>query len=132
MKVVISTHQGVLYDEEVEYFVVHDQSDGEYAVMKDHVPVVSVLEFGYVKLVNGKDEVYVSIVSGIVEFHDNNATILVQEAQAGRTYESAKKNLEEHRKERLEKNRQETTDFTQKERELREHIKNSGAGQLWF
>ena len=33
MKVVVSTHQGVLYDEEVEYFVVHDQEDGEYAVL---------------------------------------------------------------------------------------------------
>jgi len=132
MKVVISTHQGVLYNEEVEYFVVHDQSDGEYAVMKDHVPVVSVLEFGYIKLVDGKNEIYVSIVSGIVEFHDNEATILVQEAQAGSTYEAATKNLEALRKERLEKNRQETADFTHKERELREHIKNSGAGSLWF
>ncbi|MBQ9449036.1 MAG: F0F1 ATP synthase subunit epsilon [Acholeplasmatales bacterium] len=130
MKVVVSTHQGVLYDEEVEYFVVHDQEDGEYAVLKDHVPVISVLEFGYVKLVDGKNEIYISIISGIVEFHDNVATILVQEAQSGSSLESAKRNLEAARKERLERNRQETTDFTQKERELREHIKNSGAGQL--
>ena len=58
--------------------------------------------------------------------------LLVQEAQSGSNLESAKRNLEAARKERLERNRQETTDFTQKERELREHIKNSGAGQLWF
>ena len=130
MRIIVSTHQGVLYDEEVEYFVVHDQEDGEYAVLKDHVPVVSVLEFGYVKLVNGKNEIYISIVSGIVEYHDNVATILVQEAESGTNLAEAKKNLEAARKERLERNRQETTDFTQKERELREHIRNSGAGQL--
>ena len=130
MKIVVSTHQGVLYNEEVDYVVVHSDTDGEYAVLNDHVPVVSVMDTGYVKLVKGKDEFYVVIQSGIFEFKDNLAQVLVQEAIVGRTAASARENLAKIRKERLERNRKESTDFTQMEKELRENIKKSGAGQL--
>lgn len=130
MKIVVSTHQGVLYDETIDYVVVHDQDDGEYAIMENHIPVVSVMEEGYLKLVRGSDELFVIIVSGILEFHDNFCTVTVQEAQAGKTLESTKIHLAEIRKERLEKNRKESTDFTEKEKELREHIKRSKAGRL--
>ena len=130
MNVIVSTHQGVLYNEEVDYVVVHSDSDGEYAVMKDHLPVVSVMDTGYVKLVKGKDEFYVVIQSGIFEFKDNFASVLVQEAIIGRTAEAAKQNLLNIRKERLERNRKESTDFTQMEKTLRENIKKTGAGQL--
>ena len=130
MRIVVSTHQGNLYDEEVDYVVVHSDSDGEYAVMKDHVPVISVMDTGYIKLVKGNDEFYVVIVSGIFEYHDDFATILVQEAHIGRSAESAKAHLEEIRKERLERNRQESADFTQKEKELRENLKRAQAGKL--
>jgi F-type H+-transporting ATPase subunit epsilon len=130
MKIVVSPHQGVLYNEVIDYVVVHDQDDGEYAIMENHIPVVSVMEEGYLKLVRGNDELYVIIVSGILEFHDNFCTVTVQEAQAGRTLESTKIHLAEVRKERLEKNRKESTDFTEKEQELREHIKRAKAGKL--
>ena len=130
MNVIVSTHQGVLYNEEVDYVVVHSDADGEYAVLKDHVPVISVMDTGYVKLVKDKDEFYVVIQSGIFEFKDNLAQVLVQEAIVGRTAASARENLAKIRKERLERNRKESTDFTQMEKELRENIKKSGAGQL--
>jgi F-type H+-transporting ATPase subunit epsilon len=129
MRIVVSTHQGELYNEEVDYVVVHSDTDGEYAVLKDHVPVVSVMDTGYVKLVKGKDEFYIVIQSGIFEFNNNEAVVLVQEAIIGRTAEAAKENLEKIRKERLEKNRQESTDFTQMEKELHENIKKSVAGK---
>ncbi len=130
MRIVVSTHQGNLYNEEVDYVVVHSDSDGEYAVMKDHVPVISVMDTGYIKLVRDKEEFYVVVVSGIFEYHNDLATILVQEAHIGRSAESAKVHLEEIRKERLEKNRQESSDFTQKEQELRENLKKAKAGSL--
>ena len=130
MKIVISTHQGVLYNEEIDYVVVHDQDDGEYTIMHNHIPVVSVMEEGYLKLVKEDNELYILVVSGILEFHDNYCTVTVQEAQAGRTLESTKVHLAEVRKERLERNRKESTDFTEKEKELRKHIKEAKAGRL--
>ena len=130
MKIVVSTHQGKLYDEEIDYVVIHSDDDGEYAIMKDHVPVVSVMNEGFIKLVRGNDEIYVIVISAILEYHDNYISVIAQEAQAGSTQESTRKHLLELRKERLEKNKQETADLTLKEKELREHIKKSGAGKL--
>lgn len=130
MRIIISTHQGNLYDDEVDYVVVHSIKDGEYACMTNHVPVISVIDEGYVKLVRDKDEFYVVIESGVFQFNENVGTVLCQEAHIGRTVESAKEHLMNVRKARLEQNKKETVDFTQKEKELREHIRNSGAGKL--
>ena len=130
MRIIVSTHQGTLYNDIVDYIVVHSTKDGEYGIMENHVPVVSVIEEGYVKLVKDKNEFYVVIISGVLEFHNNIATVLVQEAHIGKDKESAKRHLLEARNERLEKNRTEETDFTQKERELRQNIAQSKAGHL--
>lgn len=129
MKIIVSTHQGTLYNETIDYCVVHND-DGEFAIMNDHIPVVAIINEGYVKIVRDSDEYYVVIFSGILEFHDNNVSVLAQEAHIGRDKDSAKKHLEEVRKERLEKNRQEQVDFTKKEKELRENLRTTQAGQL--
>lgn len=130
MKIIVSTHQGNLYNEEVDYVVVHSNSDGEFGIMKNHVPVVAVMDEGYVKLVRGTNEFYIVIVSGILEYHDNEVSILVQEAHIGQNALSAKAHLDEIRKERLERNRKEISDFTQKEKELRDHLRKANAGSL--
>lgn len=130
MRIIISTHNGNLYNDEVDYVVVHSSTDGEYTIMQNHVPVISVMDEGYIKLVRGSDEFYVVVVSGILKFALNEAVVLVQEAHIGREIESARQHLLAIRNERIEKNRKEAVDFTKKENELRQHIKNSGAGRL--
>ena len=130
MRIICSTHQGNVYNDEVDYVVVHNEKEGEFAVMNDHVPIVAVMDSGFVKLVRGKDEFYVVITSGIFEFHDNVATVLCQEAQIGKSKDSAYKHLLEFRHERREINKVENTESTKMEQELYENIKNSGAGQL--
>ncbi len=130
MRIICSTHQGNVYNDELDYVVVHNDQEGEFAVMENHVPVVSVMDTGYLKLVRDKDEFYVVITSGIFEFHDNVATMLCQEAQIGRSKESAKSHLEAVRNERLAQNKAINVESTKKEQELYENIKNSGAGKL--
>ena len=129
MKLIVSTHQGVLYNEEVDYVVIHN-ADGEFAILKEHIPVIAVMDEGYVKMVKATEEFYVVITNGILEFHDNVASVLAQEAHLGKDKEEAKQQLEDFRKQRLDENRKEQVDFTQKEKELREHLRNSKAGQL--
>ena len=129
MRIIVSTHQGTLYNEEIDYFTVH-KTDGDFGVMKDHIPVIAVMDEGYIKIVRGNDEFYIVIINGILDYHDNLATILVQEAHIGRDAESAKNHLLEVRKARLEQNRKESVDLTQKEKELRENIAKSKAGNL--
>ncbi len=130
MKIIVSTHQGNLYNEEVDYIVVHDSVSGEFGIMNNHIPVVAVIDEGYLKLVRDKDELYVVIINGILEFHDNIVTVLAQEAQIGVSFDSAMIHLNEIRKERLELNRKNVADFTLKEKELRDHLKKTNAGSL--
>lgn len=129
MKLIVSTHQGILYNEEVDYVVVHN-ADGEFAILKEHIPVIAVMDEGYVKMVKATEEFYIVITNGILEFYDNVASVLAQEAHLGKDKEEAKQQLVEFRKQRLDENRKEQVDFTQKEKELREHLRNSKAGQL--
>ena len=130
MRIICSTHQGNVYNDEVDYVVIHNDQEGEFTVMENHVPVVSVMDTGYLKLVRDKDELYVVITSGIFEFHDNVATMLCQEAQIGRSKESASEHLKDLRNERLSQNKKINVDSTLKEQELYENIKNTGAGSL--
>ena len=60
MKFLVSTHQGKLYDEELDYVVVHT-SDNEFALMKDHIPLVCVIPFGYIKMVRGSDIFFLAV-----------------------------------------------------------------------
>ena len=130
MRIVCSTHQGVLYNDELDYVLIHNDKEGEFTIMENHVPIVSVMDSGYIKLVRDKDELFIVVTAGIIEFHDNVATVLCQEAQIGKTSASAMTHLKETRKEHFEKNKIENVESTKKEQELYENIKNSGAGKL--
>ncbi len=129
MKIVIATHQGQLYNDEVDYVVIRNQ-EGEFSILRNHIPIVSIIIDGYVKLVLGKDQYYVVIINGIAEFKNNELNVLAQEAHIGRDAGSAKEHLIAIRKERLEENRRQTVDLTEKEKELRENIKKARAGRL--
>ena len=130
MKFVISTHKGVLYNDEIEYFVIKND-EGEFAVLKDHTPVISVISSGYVEIVREANiDYYYVIVNGLVEFSNNNATVLAQEAYNGETYEKAKAELERVRKERIEVIKRSNLDYTKLEQDLRKNIRASKAGRL--
>lgn len=130
MKIVISTHKGVIYNDEIEYFVIKND-EGEFAILKDHTPVISVISSGYVKIVRETNiDYYYILINGLLEFSNNNATILAQEAINGETYEAAKKELERVRTERIEIIKRSNTDYTKLEHELRKNIKASKAGRL--
>ena len=44
MKITVVTPQGELYNETVDYVVVQSQMNGEYAIMKDHIPIISTID----------------------------------------------------------------------------------------
>ena len=64
------------------------------------------------------------------EFHGNNAVVLAQEAKLAPTLEEAKNALYNERNKRIEANRKDSADFTKKEKELRDHVKNDKAGGI--
>ena len=98
--------------------------------MKDHIPLVCVIPFGYIKMVRDSDIFFLAVSNGILEYKNNVITIIAQEAHIGQDEESARKHLEDIRKERLELNRKTSADFTKKEADLLDNIRNAKAGKL--
>ena len=127
--ITVSTHQGKLYDEVCDHVVVKSK-DGEFAIYPNHVPVITTFSQGLIKLVREEIELYVSLLSALVEFNKNELTVLAQEAQIGRDKESAIRHMEESRKLRLEENRKLDADLALQESEIINNLKKSRAGEL--
>ena len=129
IKLIVSTHQGKLFEETCDYVLVKCKS-GEFGVLPNHVPVITSFEYGFIKFVLNKEELFLCLQSAVLEFSNNVFTVLAQEAHVGRDMQSAAQYLEDIRKERLEKNRQLETDLAMNEHELLENIKKTKAGNL--
>ena len=129
MKIIVSTHQGVVLNEETEYILVHN-SDGEFGILTNHIPVVTIIDNGFIKTTNKNATKYVSLCGAIFEFHNNEAVILAQEATYADSLDKAKENLINNRNKRIEANKKDNVDFTKTENELRNHMKTAKAGKL--
>ena len=129
IKLIVSTHQGKLFDEVCDYVLVKSKK-GEFGILPNHVPTITSLEEGFIKFVKDKNELYLCIYNSVLEFSNNILTVLAQEAHVGESMESAKGYLEEVRKERLEKNRETEAELTAGEKELLDNIKKAKAGNL--
>ena len=129
MKLSVSTHQGIMYSDEVDSFVISNQ-DGEFACLENHIPIISIIKEGYVKMTRNDFSVYVVLINGVMEFSNNVCNILAQEAQIGNTLEDAKNILNEILQERLNRNKQQNVDYTKLENELNKELRKSKAGSL--
>ena len=50
--------------------------EGEIGILKDHISIISFLKPGIIKIFSGSEEENFFVEDGIVEFKDNNLTIL--------------------------------------------------------
>ncbi len=130
MKLTVVTPQGELYNEEIDYVVVTSKMNGEYAIMNGHVPIVSTIDTGYVKMVKGETHLFTVIINGVVEHQEDVVNVIAQEAHVGLSKDSAMDHLNTVRKERLDENKRRNVDFAKAERELKQNVKKAKAGQL--
>jgi F-type H+-transporting ATPase subunit epsilon len=129
MKINVVTPNGELYNEHVDYVVVSSQMNGEFAILKDHIPVISSIDKGYVKMVRGDKDVYTVVINGVLEHNNNIINVIAQEAHVGMSKDSAMDHLNTVREERIEENRKRNFDFAVAERELKKNIKKAQAGK---
>jgi F-type H+-transporting ATPase subunit epsilon len=120
---------GVQFQEAIDHFVVQSRSTGDFAVLEDHVPVIAALEYATIKLVTKSSTLFVVVINGNLEFSGNEASVIAQEANVGKTEAQALAALEEFREIRIEENRARQVDFTKAENELKKNIKQAGAGR---
>ncbi|MFK5884123.1 MAG: hypothetical protein QM489_07295 [Candidatus Izemoplasma sp.] len=130
MKISVVTPQGLLYNEEIDYVVVSSKALGEYAILKDHIPVISTIDEGYVKMVKAEQEVYTVIINGVIEYQNNIVNVIAQEAHVGLNKDSAALHLNEVRRSRIEENKRRQVDFMLAEKELKKSVKTAKAGSL--
>ncbi len=130
MKISVVTPRGELYNETVDYVVITSEMNGEFAIMKDHIPIISTIDIGYVKMVTGENSMFTVVINGIVEHQNNVVNVIAQEAQVGMDKERAMEHLNIVRQQRIEENKRRSIDFFKAERELKKGVKEAKAGKL--
>ncbi len=129
MKIVVITPSGELYNEEVEYVVISSKNNGDFAILDNHAPLISVIDVGYIKMVKQNKVLFTVVINGTLEHQENVINVIAQEAHVGLNKDSAMQHLNEVRKERLEENRRRTQDFLKAERELKKNLKEAQASK---
>ena len=76
----IITHEKVIYEKDVDEFYVKSK-DGQLGILKDHIPLICALDIGVTKVVIGNDFECIATIGGILQFSDNQATILTDNAE---------------------------------------------------
>lgn len=129
MQITISIPDGILYNDLVDYVLIRNQ-DGEFMIMKDHMPIISIIKEGYIKMYLGNNSFYVYLFNGVLKQDHNIINVIAQEAHIGESIEKAKDYILEIREERTTINKRKSVDSTKLEKDLRKNIKDSKAGKL--
>lgn len=130
--IMVSTPDGlVLSKNDVTYILAHSNEHGEFAVLENHIAIVSTLSPGYIK-VSSKSEkdLYIALNSALFEFSDNNARVIANQAFLAKTKEAAEQGLKEKRDEMLKKNKQSEQKFVAQEKQLKDSIRKMHSGNL--
>ena len=76
-KIEIVSPEKVIFSDEKVHQVVLPSYEGEMGILKDHIPVILFLRPGIIKILKPSDNVdSFFIQDGIIEFYNNNLTIL--------------------------------------------------------
>ena len=75
MKLKIITQEKVVFDQEVDA-VYTKGIDGEYGILKDHIPIMTALDIGVTRAKIGDVEKKFTTMGGILQFKDDECLIL--------------------------------------------------------
>ena len=107
MRLKIITHEKVVFDEDVDEIYTRGV-DGEFGILKNHVPPMSALDIGVTKVIQNGHTINFATMGGVLQFKDDECIILTTTAERGdqidvaRAKEAlarAKARLEEHQAE---------------------------------
>ena len=76
----IITHEKLVYEKDIDELYVQ-ATDGRLGILKNHVPVICALEVGVTKVVADKETQSIATMGGILQFANNNAVILTDNAE---------------------------------------------------
>ena len=82
MQLKIITHERIVFEGEVDALVIPSQT-GQMGILKDHVPMTTVLDVGVTKAKQGDKYRYFATMGGVFQFKDIVATILTDVCEDG-------------------------------------------------
>ena len=91
MQLKIITHERIVFEGEVDEIVIQAQT-GQMGILKDHIPMTTVLEIGVTKVRQGDKERFFATMGGVFQFKDDVATILTDVCEAGSDIDVARAN----------------------------------------
>jgi len=129
MKISITTPARTLVDQPCDFVLVHSPT-GEFALLENHIPIISTISEGYIKFRHEGVETFVAIAGGVLNQKDNDVIVIAQSAAIAQSSEMAYLELEKINQSLQEVNRQMEKEFAFSESELKRSIKASKSGEF--
>ncbi len=82
MHLKIITHERVVFDEDVDE-IYSKGVDGEFGILRGHVPFMTALDIGITKVVQGNETKLFTTMGGVFQFKNDEALILTNCAECG-------------------------------------------------
>jgi len=98
MKLKIITHERTVFDGEADEIVIQTKT-GQMGILKDRLPVTSVLDIGVTKIKQGESYRYFATMGGVFQLKDNVATILTDICEDGKDIDVTRANAAKNRAE---------------------------------
>lgn len=128
IKIIIATPKGELINQDVDSIVVNGDN-GQIGILTNRLPIITKISNGYIKI-NGSEVKYASIVNGVIDFQDNVAMVVSQDAAIANSYDEAISVIKKRNEEIAKLNKQKNVDFVEAEKELFKNIKESKAAHI--
>ena len=98
MKLKIITHERIIFEGEADEIVIQTKT-GQMGILKDRLPVTTVLDIGVTKIRQGENYRYFATMGGVFQFKDNTATILTDVCEDGKDIDVTRANAAKNRAE---------------------------------
>ena len=98
MKLKIITHERIVFEGDVDEIVIQTKT-GQMGILKDRLPITSVLDIGVTKVKQGEKYRYFATMGGVFQFKDNIATILTDVCEDGKDIDITRANAAKNRAE---------------------------------
>ncbi len=82
IKVKIITHQKIVLESEADALYTQG-AEGRFGILPHHIPITSALDIGVTKVVEGEKTTYLTTMGGVLQFINNELTILTDTAEFG-------------------------------------------------
>lgn len=96
IKVKVITHEKVVFERDIDELYVQS-TDGRLGILPNHIPVVCALDIGVTKVIVDKEPIHITTMAGVLQFSQNEATILTDIAELGDDIDLARANAARER-----------------------------------